>query len=114
NEKAETPLNAEFVAEYRKRHHSPPTEDAADAFATAQILEAAVKAVGEIDQDKIAEWLHNHEVQTILGRYGWDDTGAAHAQFMLAQWQGGKVEVVAPGTVATTETVVHPKPAWPR
>lgn len=113
NDRAKTPLNAEFVAEYAKRHSGGiPAEDAADAFAAAQVLQAAVEAVGEIDQDKIADWLHANEVQTILGPLRWNDKGEPQTSFILAQWQSGRPEVVAPKEAATTQKVVHPKPGW--
>ncbi len=113
NEKATTPLNSDFVAAYKKAYSgADPAEDAADAFAAAQVVEAAVKAVGAIDQAKIRDWLHANEVQTILGPLSWDETGAPKGQFILAQWQGGKVEVVAPADVATSKNVVNPKPGW--
>jgi len=113
NEKATTPLNKEFVADYAKAYqNAAPAEDAADAFAAAQVLQAGTTAVGSIDQAKISEWLHANEVETILGPLSWEATGEPKGQFLLAQWQSGKVEVVAPKEVATTTTVVNPKPDW--
>jgi branched-chain amino acid transport system substrate-binding protein len=113
NEKATTPLNAEFVAAYKKAYAgADPAEDAADAFAAAQILQAATTAVGSLDQAKIRDWLHANEVPTILGPLSWEATGEPKGNFLLAQWQSGKVEVVGPADVATTKNVVNPKPGW--
>lgn len=113
NEKASTPLNKEFVAAYAKKFDNElPAEDAADAFAAAQILQKAVEEVGSLDQQKLAEWLHANEVQTILGPLTWDKTGAPLSDFILAQWQSGEVQVVAPKDAATTDQVVYPKPGW--
>ncbi|MFI7700224.1 amino acid ABC transporter substrate-binding protein [Nonomuraea sp. NPDC049480] len=112
NEKATTPLNAEFVAAYRKAHDAAPAEDAADAFAAAQVLQTAVEAVGGIDQDKIKDWLHANTVQTLLGPLSWKENGEPKGSFLLAQWQDGKVEVVGPPELATSKTVVNPKPDW--
>jgi branched-chain amino acid transport system substrate-binding protein len=113
NEKAKTPLNGDFVAAYGKAYNGEtPAEDAADAFAAAQVLQAAVQAVGRIDQKALADWLHANAVDTILGKLSWDATGAPQSQFLLAQWQGGKVEIVMPADRATTTTVIHPKPGW--
>lgn len=113
NEQATTPLNAEFVAKYGEMYDgATPAEDAADAFAAAQVLQAAVEAVGEIDQEKIKDWLHENEVETILGPLSWEATGEPRGKFILAQWQSGKVEVVGPPDVATVDTVVYPKPDW--
>jgi branched-chain amino acid transport system substrate-binding protein len=113
NEKAKTPLNEDFVAAYGKAYSGEtPAEDAADAFAAAQVLQAAVVAVGRIDQKALADWLHANSVDTILGKLNWDATGAPQSQFLLAQWQSGKVEIVAPADRATTTTVINPKPDW--
>jgi branched-chain amino acid transport system substrate-binding protein len=112
SENAATPLNGEFAAEYRKRFDSPPTEDAADAFAAGQVLRAAVAGVGRIDQVALADWLRANEVPTILGPLRWAANGEPQTSFMLAQWQNGKVEVVSPKEAATTDKVVFPKPGW--
>jgi branched-chain amino acid transport system substrate-binding protein len=107
-------LNQDFLALYQKMYGKGtiPAEDSADAFATAQVLTTAVKGVGKIDQDAIRDWLHSHPVRTILGPLSWDSTGAPRQAFFLAQWQGGKSQIVAPKVVATTKKVVFPKPNW--
>ena len=113
NEKATTPLNAEFVAAYKEAYGgSSPAEDAADAFAAAQVLQEATTAVGSLDQNKIRDWLHANEAQTILGPLSWTAKGEPKGKFLLAQWQSGKVEVVGPADVATTKNIVNPKPGW--
>jgi branched-chain amino acid transport system substrate-binding protein len=110
---AKTPQNAEFVAGYKAAYkNADPAEDATDAFATAQVLQTAVTKVGTIDQAKIRDWLHANEVQTILGPLSWTATGEPRGQFLLAQWQSDKVQVVGPPDLATTETIVNPKPDW--
>ena len=97
NENAETPLTSDFVAAYGKTYDSEtPAEDAADAFATAEVLQTAVEEVGKLDQKAIADYLHGNEVDTILGPLTWDETGAPQSQFLLAQWQSGKVQIVGP------------------
>ncbi|HEV8164838.1 MAG TPA: amino acid ABC transporter substrate-binding protein [Actinomycetota bacterium] len=109
---ADYPLNQDFVRRYQQKFNQVPEEDAADAFAAAQVLQAGVQAVGEINQDKIAEWLHANKVDTILGPLSWDQTGAPQSDFLLAQWQSSKSEIVLPKEVATTDNVVLPKPDW--
>ena len=111
NEKATTPGNDKFVAEYAKRFDGGiPAEDAADAYAAAQVVQAAVEAVGSLDQDKLGEWLHANEVETILGPLAWDETGAPTSDFLLGQWQNGAPEIVAPEAAATVDKVVAKTP----
>ena len=107
---AKTPGNAEFVAAYDKMFGGEPPEDAADAYAAGQVLEAAVKGVGSIDdQAKLADWLRGHKVSTILGDLQWNSDGSPNGQFLIGQWQDGKVQFVLPKTVATSDTIV---PGW--
>jgi branched-chain amino acid transport system substrate-binding protein len=111
NEKANTPKNEEFVKEYAKRFDGGiPAEDAADAYAAAQVVQAAAEAVKSLDQNKMAEWLHSNEVETILGPLAWDETGAPTKDFLLAQWQNGAPEIVAPEAAATVDEVVAKTP----
>jgi branched-chain amino acid transport system substrate-binding protein len=113
NEQAKTPLNPEFVAAYGKAYKAAlPAEDAADAFAAAQVLQKAAEATKGFDQDKIKDWLHANEVETILGPLSWNDKGEPQGDFILAQWQSGKVQVVGPADAATSDTIIYPKPPW--
>jgi branched-chain amino acid transport system substrate-binding protein len=110
---AKYPLNQEFLAAYKAKYGGVPEEDAADAFAAAQVLQAAVQAVGSIDdQSKLSDWLHQNKVETILGQLSWDERGAPEQAFILAQWQNGAAQVVLPKEVATSQSIVNPKPNW--
>lgn len=113
NERARTPLNKQFVAAYGKKYAgATPAEDAADAFAAGQVLQAAVTKAGSLDQKRMADYLRGHAVTTILGPLNWDARGAPQDKFVLAQWQHGRVEIVAPAARATTTKVINPKPGW--
>jgi branched-chain amino acid transport system substrate-binding protein len=107
---AATPGNKEFVAKYAEMFGDGAVpEDAADGYAAAQVLQAAVEAVGSIDdQQKLADWLHKNEVETILGPLSWDDRGAPEGEFLIGQWQNGKPEIVLPEDAATAKV----KAAW--
>lgn len=107
-----TPGNEEFLAAYRAKYDQDPPEDAADGYAAAQVLQKAVEEVGEIDQTKLADWLRENTVDTILGPLSWDETGAPEQAFLLAQWQNGDEEIVLPEDAATSDTIVNPKPDW--
>lgn len=107
------PQNQDFLKAYKKAYKGDvPAEDAADAYAAAQVLETAVRKVGKIDQDQIKDYLHSHPVRTILGPLSWDKTGAPRQAFLLAQWQRGKSQIVLPKVIATTKKIIFPKPPW--
>jgi branched-chain amino acid transport system substrate-binding protein len=105
---AKTPGNSEFVAKYKEMFGGTEVpEDAADAYATAEVVAAAVKAVGSIDdQLKLADWIRAHTVDTILGPLSWQPTGAPKGQFLVGQWQNGKPEIILPEDAATTDQIV--------
>jgi branched-chain amino acid transport system substrate-binding protein len=108
---AQTPGNAAFVKKYDEMFGGLPPEDAADAFAAGQVLQAAVKAVGSIDdQQALADWLHEHPVDTILGPLSWDDRGAPTGDFLIGQWQNGKAEIVLPESAKTSDIELGWKP----
>ena len=101
---ASTPGNEEFVQAFEEKFGDPPAEDAADAYASGQVLQAAVEGVGSIDdQLALADWLRENTVETILGDLEWEDTGAPIGQFLIGQWQDGKAEIVLPEEAATSE-----------
>jgi branched-chain amino acid transport system substrate-binding protein len=113
SKEATTPGNEEFVAKYREMFGGEEVpEDAADAYATAQVLQAAVKGVGTIERKRqleLADWLRENEVDTILGPLTWDDKGRPEGEFLVGQWQSGVPEIVLPKEAATSDKVI---PEW--
>ena len=109
---ASYPGNAEFVKAYTTMFGAPPTEDAANSYTAGQVLAAAVKAVGSLNQSALASWLHAHTVSTIVGPLKWDKSGDPEGTLLLSQWQHGTLQVVAPASAATTKNVLLTKPAW--
>jgi branched-chain amino acid transport system substrate-binding protein len=108
---ADTPGNADFVAKYDEMFGGLPPEDAADAFAAGEVLQAAVEAVGDIDdQEAMAQWLRENEVDTILGPLSWNDDGSPTGEFLIGQWQDGKAEIVLPPEVSTSEIKIGWQP----
>jgi branched-chain amino acid transport system substrate-binding protein len=106
------PGNAQFVADYTKKFGSAPSEDAANSYTAGQVLQAAVSAVGKVDQTAMADWLHSHTVQTIVGPLSWTSSGKPKGSLLLAQWQSGKLQIISPASAATSKNVVLNKPAW--
>jgi len=113
SKEADTPGNKEFVAKYREMFGGQEVpEDAADAYATAQVLQAAVKGVGTIERERqleLADWLRENEVDTILGPLSWDDAGRPQGEFLVGQWQSGVPEIILPEAAATTDEII---PEW--
>ena len=77
------------------------------------MIAAAVKATQSVDNTQIANWLHGHKVSTVQGEIGWDDLGRPQGSYLLEQWQGGLLHVVAPkGDPNKDADPVYPKPDW--
>ena len=87
-------------------------EDAADAYATAEVLQAAVKGVGTIERERqleLADWLRENEVDTILGPLSWDELGRPEGEFLVGQWQSGVPEIVLAGGGGHSDEII---PEW--
>ena len=108
---ADFPGNKAFVDGYAKKYGGPPSEDAANSYTAGQVLAAAIKAVGRLDQDALATWLHANAVPTIVGDLHWDAAGRPQGELLLAQFQAGALKVVAPEQAATAKPSLL-KPNW--
>jgi branched-chain amino acid transport system substrate-binding protein len=111
SQEAETPGNPEFVAKYQEMFGGETVpEDAADAYAAGEVLQATVEAnktIERADQLKLADWLRQNEVETILGPLSWNENGSPKGEFLIGQWQSGKAEIVLPEEAATTDTIIE-------
>ena len=97
NQQAKTPLNPEFVAAYKALRERRPAEDAADAFAAGRgAARRPSTRSARSTRRRSATGCTPTTVDTILGPLSWDATGEPKGEFLLAQWQAGKVQVVAP------------------
>jgi branched-chain amino acid transport system substrate-binding protein len=89
----------DFTAKYNKT----PSTDAAYAFISTTILQAAIERAGSLDREEIAKQLRAGKFDTILGPYEFDDRGVNKDQLsFLVQVQNGRRTVVWPKNVATS------------
>ena len=111
------PGNKEFTDAYLKlfpnKDNVVPAE-AAEAYAAGEVLAAAIKATGGVDNAKLISWLHANKVQSIEGNFGWDAAGRPlGGTFDMIQWQNGHLVIAWPAGVATNGTKpTIPKPNW--
>jgi len=112
---ANIPTNAEFVAAYEAKYNHKPNEDEAAAFATGQVVQAAVENVGCAEQgecqQQLIDYLRTAEVPTVVGPLAWDEDGRPKGASMVLQWQDGEAKIVLPEAAAESEIIV-PKPGW--
>ena len=71
---------------------------AAVSWATWQVLTTAVKETGSLDQDVLADWLHNNTVETVIGPVSFDASNQNYGPDLqkIKQVQNGDWLVVYP------------------
>ncbi|TYL45386.1 ABC transporter substrate-binding protein [Nocardioides sp. BGMRC 2183] len=110
------PSNKEFVEFYTAEYGDPPGEDQANAWTTGQVVAAAVEAVDCADPDpecqqQLIDWLHENEVETVVGPLTWDSEGRPQGAHMIQQYVDGKIRIVLPEDQAEAEFIAV-KPPW--
>lgn len=104
--------NAEFVARWRERWSGEPGLVAANAYSAALVLEAAVRAAGGLEQDRLRAALASLETETPIGRYRVGEDGVQlGASPVVVQIQRGRAEIVWPRARATAQLQL-PYPRW--
>jgi branched-chain amino acid transport system substrate-binding protein len=105
--------NAAFAKAYGTRWPEKPGAAAAEGYAAATVLEAAVRAAGTLDQEKLRAALAKLEVGTVLGTYKVDPASGVQLGHVPAVTQIRK-GVPAPVWPRALETanVLLPYPQW--
>ncbi len=89
-----------------KKYKEVPSYHAATAYAAGQILEAALKRLGNLERNRLRDILSAMDTITIIGRYGVDSKGMQSKHFnMIIQWQNGKKEIVWPKELRTAKPI---------
>ncbi len=107
--------NSDFVAAFKNEYGSDPDEDSAIPFAVCQGIEQAVIGAGSTDNAAMGKWLSERTedapVQTILGRFSWDDVGLpVNKPFLVAQWNDGELQFVYPtNEFSNVSNMTYPK-----
>ena len=104
-------------SEFNQRHREmfggdDPVEDAATTFGVGQIMQQAIEKVGELDDEKINEALHELDTSTVFGYYRVDEAGKQKGKVMyVIQVQDGVRETLWPFKAATS-ILRFPTPPW--
>jgi len=107
-----TPVSRGFAEAYARKWSAEPNHVAAEGYAAAKVLEEAVRGAGSIDQEKLRARLAALEIETPLGPYKVDKSGAQlAAKPAVVQIQGGRRQVVWPEPLATAKWQL-PYPRW--
>jgi branched-chain amino acid transport system substrate-binding protein len=110
---AKDPANVAFMRTYQAEYNRAPDYHAAANFACMQVVAAALRKAGRVDQEKLRDAYASMQVPTILGSYHVDPRTGIQIGYIsyIIQWQHGKQIVVYPSNVADGKPVV-PFPSW--
>lgn len=110
---AKDPANLAFMRSYQAEYHRAPDYHAAANFACIEVVAAALRKAGAVDQEKLRNAYATLQVPTILGTYKVDPRTGIQLGYIsyIIQWQHGKQIVVYPSNVADGKPVI-PFPAW--
>jgi branched-chain amino acid transport system substrate-binding protein len=97
-----TPGNKQFVVSYEKANGGQyPDYHSALGFSAFQVLDAAIKKVGSLDQTKLRDTIRGLTVHTVAGVFKVDANGLQTGfKTYMMQWQKGHAWLVFPPKVA--------------
>lgn len=89
-------LSSKTVIHEMQQKHLETTGYSLYAYAAVQVIAQAVEHVNNTDGKNLANWLHHHEVDTVLGKKSWDTNGdIIEANFNIYTWHGeSELEIV--------------------
>ena len=93
--------NGDFVASFERTFHRSPVYHSAVAYASLQVLAAAVRGAGSLDQNRIRAALGTMRRDTVAGRFQLDAAGhqLGYGSYLM-QWQDGAQKLVWPRDLA--------------
>ncbi|MBW2138434.1 MAG: amino acid ABC transporter substrate-binding protein [Deltaproteobacteria bacterium] len=98
------PFSREWTMRYKKRFGRLPDYHGAGAYAAAQILEAAVKATGSIDNTVLRDYIVSHSFDTVIAQgLSFDERGVPSYSMVTLQWQDGELKVMWPPEAQTAK-----------
>ena len=81
------PDNQAIVDAFVEKGRDPGGAFQLTAYSAAKALADGIVAVGEDDPIKVAEWLHENEVDTPIGVLSWNEQGDLNEiQFDVFEW----------------------------
>ncbi|MBF0096207.1 MAG: branched-chain amino acid ABC transporter substrate-binding protein [Magnetococcales bacterium] len=80
------PAGRGLVEIYRKKGFEPEGYTLY-AYATLQAIAAAMHATQSVEGEKLAQWLHNNAVETVMGKKAWDSKGDLQvSDYVMYRW----------------------------
>ncbi|RRJ83313.1 amino acid ABC transporter substrate-binding protein [Aestuariirhabdus litorea] len=110
---AREPMAYDFDFRYRQLYGRSADSNSAGGYAAGEVLEAAVRLAGSLEQERVREQLRNMSFLSIVGRYQVDEKGMQVGKSMyILQWQNGHRALVLPARYAEVKS--QPFQPWDR
>jgi len=107
----DTPEMQAYISAHTEVNGGPPDYWAsAVVYATLQILEQAIEAVGSTDRKAVTDYIKGHTFDTVVGPMDLSDQNNDEF-WTVGQWQGGVFYGVS-STGRPGAKPIKPKPAW--
>jgi len=113
------PAYAEFAKKIAEFHKDDPNWGAewwgsAGYWGAMEMLEIAIEKTGTLDNNVIAEYLHNNKIETSFGPMWYENHELSIDSWagMIGQYINGVAEVIDVGPKRTAQPL-YPKPKWP-
>ncbi|MBW7851201.1 MAG: amino acid ABC transporter substrate-binding protein [Rhodospirillales bacterium] len=101
---------AYYEAHTKKFGKEPEHWGSAVTYASLQVLQKAVEAVG-LDREKIQKYVASNKFDTLIGPVEFKGSENVATPGSVGQWQQGQFQIVWPQDRATAKFLM-PKPAW--
>ncbi len=62
-------------------------------------------------QQQLIDWLHDNEVDTVVGPLTWDAEGRPEGAHLIQQYVDGKIRIVLPEAAKEADLILE-KPSW--
>jgi len=101
---------------YRKEHKEltgkvPDYWASATYYASLQILEQAIEAVGTVDRSATVDYIKNNSFDTVIGTISFDENNNSDRYWSVGQWRDGVFRAVADTGMGDSVPVVE-KSGW--
>jgi branched-chain amino acid transport system substrate-binding protein len=99
------PLSRSFAHSFKSAYGVEPEYHSAGGYACCQVLEQAVAATGNLDNEALRKTLLRRTFRTAMGELQFREDGLSSGAMKLCQWQKGKLEIVYPDSERTAALV---------
>jgi branched-chain amino acid transport system substrate-binding protein len=97
--------------EHQAKYNTPAAATTGPAYASIQILAAAISKANSIDRDKIRDAIAATDMMTVEGPVKFNPDGTGQVVVIIDQWQAGKQQLVWPKDQVTS-ALAFPATPW--